>query len=174
MRELIKSVLVLFCICLVVSAILGVTNHFTAPIIDEVNAKASQEACKKVMPDGESFERLEVEGMPAEITGVFRESTGKGFVFEMKVTGYNPGLVIVCGIGNDGLITGTYTVVTNETPTIGGKTQKSEYTDQYVGKDASLSGVDGISGATYTSKAYAKAVKAAFEAYAKVKDGGLQ
>ncbi len=166
MKDLSKSIIVLFCICLVASLLLAVTNFFTAPLIELENEKAAKAACFEVM-DGTDFKSVSVpEGSPSAVTAVFEETSGMGYVFKMTVTGYSAGLTIVCGVDMNGLVTGTYTVTTNETPTIGGKTQTPEYTDRFVGKDAeTVKGVDGISGATYTSKAYKGAVESALEAF---------
>ncbi len=166
MKDLSKSIIVLFCICLVTAALLGVTNYFTAPLIAAENEKAAKAACFEVM-DGADFKEIALpENAPAAVTTVFEETEGKGYVFKMVVTGYSSGLTIVCGIDSTGAVTGTYTVTTNETPTIGGKTQSAEYTDRFIGKTSeTISAVDGISGATYTTKAYKGAVEAALEAY---------
>ena len=60
--------------------------------------------------------------------------------------------------------------VSSETKTLGGKTANLEYTDQYTGQDASLAGVNAISGATITSTAYRGCVETAFESYELVKE----
>ena len=54
--------------------------------------------------------------------------------------------------------------------TLGGQTANKSYTGQYTGQDASLSGVNAISGATITSTAYRGCVETAFEAYELVKE----
>lgn len=165
-NEYVKSVVVLSVICLVVALLLGVTNAFTAPLIAEVNEQAAKSACYIVMKDAQDFERVEkTAAIPENVNSIFKETSGMGYVFEVSVTGYNPGLVIAVGISADGLVTDTYTVSTGETPTIGGKTQEASYTEQYVGKDSSLEGVDSITGATMTSRGYKNAVTYAFEAY---------
>ena len=61
----------------------------------------------------------------------------------------------------------------NETPSIGGKTEEDSYTNQYIGKDSSLNGVVGISGATMTSNAYKAAIADAFTAFDMINGGAL-
>ena len=59
----------------------------------------------------------------------------------------------------------------SETTTLGGQTANESYTGQYTGQDASLSGVNAISGATITSTAYRGCVETAFEAFESCKGG---
>ena len=76
----------------------------------------------------------------------------------------------MCAIGQDGKILKCQTLdVSGETKTLGGQTASAAYTDRYTGQDASLSGVDAISGATITSTAYKTCVQDAFAAYDIVK-----
>ena len=77
----------------------------------------------------------------------------------------------MCGIDNSGKITGVTTISSEETVNIGKRTEDEEYEAQYIGKDQSLKGVEGLSGATITSNAYKKAVQDAFHAYNVVKGG---
>ena len=174
MNENTKSIVVLTVICLVVAICLAGVNYVTAPIIEEANAKAAFDACFEVMPEGTDFETVEQlpEGLPGTITSVFREKTGKGYAFKLTTKGYDTGLVIVCGIDANGAITGTKIVSSNETPSIGGRCAGEDYAGQYVGKTASLDGVQAISGATYTSTGYKNAVLDAFAAFEALQKGG--
>ena len=60
MMKNIKSIIVLTSICLVVSLMLAVTNHFTKDKIAENNSKAAFEACFEVMPDAKGFEEVDL------------------------------------------------------------------------------------------------------------------
>lgn len=173
MNKNIKSVIVLTVICIVVGVLLAVTNHITAPIIAETNRKKALESCFVVMKDATDFEEVSVEELevPSTITNIYKEKNGKGYVFRMVTTGYKSGLVIMCGIDNNGKITGVTTVSSEETANIGKRTEDEEYESQYIGKDQSLKGVESLSGATITSTAYKKAIQDAFYAYHTVKGG---
>lgn len=173
MNKNIKSVIVLTIICIVVGAMLAVTNFVTKPIIDESNRKKSVESCFEVMEDAEDFEEIDLASfdLPSTITNVYKEKNGKGYVFRMKTSGYKSGLVIMCGINSEGKITGVKTLASGETAGIGKKTEEPEYQNQYIGKDQSLKEVEAISGATITSTAYKKAIQDAFKAYNTVKGG---
>ena len=76
------------------------------------------------------------------------------------------------GIGADGKITGAKLLEGNsETPGLGSKTGNESFTGQFIGKDSSLSGVETITGATISSKAFISAVGIAYEAYTAVGEG---
>ena len=62
MKENIKSVVVLTAICLVVAALLAVTNFYTAPIIEEHKANAANESLTIVMPEAKGFEEFVLPG----------------------------------------------------------------------------------------------------------------
>lgn len=166
----IKSAVVLTVICLVVTALLAITNTFTDPVITEYNANKVKEACFTVMPDAKDFEEIEIDdnikALAPAVSKIFREISGSGYVFTMTTKGYSTGLVIVCGINKDGAITDIITTASQETETLGGKTKKKEYTDKYVGK-TSVAEVDGwlISGATVTTTAFKNAIGEAFSAF---------
>ncbi len=167
MNKYVKSVLVLTIICIIVGTMLAITNYVTGPIIADANRKKSLESCFKVMTEAEDFKEVDVSflDVPSTITNVYKEKNHKGFVFRMKTNGYKSGLVIMCGISNDGKITGVTTLASEETVGIGKKTEDPDYESQYIGKDKNLKGVEGISGATITSTAYKKAINDAFKAF---------
>ena len=95
-----------------------------------------------------------------------------GYVFTAGNKGFDGTILVMTAIGTDGKIVQVATIdVTSETATLGGLTAKEAYTSMYPGKDASLEGVDAISGATITSTAYEQCVLDAFAAYDAVKEG---
>ena len=55
MNKSIKSVVVLVCICMAVSALLAFTNHITAPIIKANEQKNANAALLELLPGGGSF-----------------------------------------------------------------------------------------------------------------------
>ncbi len=174
MKDSIKSVVVLTAICLVISLGLAATNSVTAPLIEKASAQAAFAACFEVMDGATGFETVTVEGAPATVTEIYKETSGLGYAFKLTTKGYESGLVLMCGIGADGTITGTKVVSSNETPSIGGKVEGDDYKNQYVGKDSALAGVELISGATMTSSAYKSAMLDAFAAHALVSGGTLK
>ena len=160
-----QNIFVLVCICAVVSVVLAVTNASTAPAI-EANEKAKvTKALLEVMPDGKSFEALDIsdQNLPSTVREVYRAENG-GYVFKMTTSGYSSGMVIMCGVRADGTVSGTQLIASSETPSIGG-VAVTGFAPLTVGKDISnIESIDTVSGATKTTAAYRSAVKDALNA----------
>jgi electron transport complex protein RnfG len=161
MKQAVKSTLVLFLICAVMAVLLAVTNAITAPIIQQNMEAAANDALLVVMPEGKGFEKVDISTytLPATVTEVYREASG-GYVITMKTAGYGFGLIIMCGVSADGVVTGATCLSSSET--LG---YEKTFGENFTGKDATgIEGVDTISGATKTTAAYKNAVKDALNA----------
>ena len=173
-KEIRKSIVVLVVICLLASAALAVVNHFTAPV-SKANAEARAEQARlDAVPDAASFQLVETT-LPEEVVSAYLALDEAGspmsYLFTVEGKGFGGTIQVMCVIGPDGLIRACRTMdVSSETTTLGGQTANESYTGQYTGQDASLSGVNAISGATITSTAYRGCVETAFEAYVLVKE----
>ena len=55
MKDILKLGITLFAICAVAALVLGVTNNITAPVIEERNIQASNEARKIVLSEADEF-----------------------------------------------------------------------------------------------------------------------
>ena len=165
MKKSIENILVLVCICAVVSVLLAVTNAVTAPFIAENEAKKANAALLEVMPDGKSFELLDISSykLPATVSEAYKSENG-GYVIKLNTTGYASGMVLMCGVSADGKVTGAKLISSNETPAIGGVAADT-MAQNVVGKDGTtVDGVDTVGGATKTTAAYRAAVKDALNA----------
>ena len=175
-KDIIKSIAVLFVICLVVSAALAVVNSFTAPVSAANAAAREDEARRAVIPEAAEFRPVELtlpDGVVSAYEGVDAGGETLGYVFTVEGKGFDGTISVMCAIGSDGTILRVNTLdVSSETKTLGGKTANPEYTDQYTGQDETLSGVNAISGATITSTAYRGCVETAFEAFGTIKEAG--
>lgn len=169
--DIIKPVLVLTCICLVVSLLLAYINTVTSPIIGEAEQKAEQEAMVEVLSEADSFKAIEINALPERVTAVYRAENGSGYVFMLTTKGYGGDMKLICAIKSDGTIEACKTLSHSETSGLGSKTAEDAYRNQYSGKNAdTLSEVDAISGATISSTAYKSAIEDAFAAYEMIKE----
>lgn len=173
-KQIRRSIVVLTVICLLTSAALAVVNHFTAPVSEANAAARAQQARQEAVPDAASFEPVEA-ALPENVVSAYAalDAAGKpmSYLFTVEGKGFGGTIQVLCVIGADGLIRACRTMdVSSETTTLGGQTATESYTGQYVGKDAALTGVNAISGATVTSTAYRGCVQTAFEAYEQVKE----
>lgn len=165
---------VLVSICLVIALLLSAVNMFTKDVIEANLDAENQKAREEVLPGGKDAEQTHMydDYMPKEVVAVYK--CDAGYIFQMLVTGKSPGMTITCGINNEGKITGTKCTANDETPSYSAPVfNRTESTDEkdgfYVGMTQSTYEIDIVSGSTKTSKAYAKAVKAALDAYDAIK-----
>ena len=161
MKKSIKNISVLVCICAVVSILLAITNAVTAPIIAKNESENANKALLEVMPDGKSFEKVDIGAhtLPSTVTEAFRAENG-GYVFKLNTVGYSSGFVIMCGVNADGTVSGA--VCLSSTETLG---YEKTFGESFTGKTSeSIDTVDTISGATKTTGAYRAAVKDALNA----------
>lgn len=157
MKHSIKSLCVFIGICTVVALLLALVNSFTAPIIQQNQNESANAALLEVMPDGAGFEALDISTytLPSTVSEVYRETSGKGHVVKLVTAGYGSDMVIMCGVGADGVVTGSVCLSSNET--LG---KEKTYGENFVNKDAAaVDTVDTIGGATKTTAAYKNAVK---------------
>ncbi len=156
MNKYIKSILALTAICAVVAVLLACANYITKPIIDKNNAAAANEALFVVMPSGGDFEAVELAGfeLPKSVTEAYRASNG-GYVVKLNVSGFNPDMVIMCGVDANGTVTGATCLSSGET--LG---YEKSYGEKVLGASIdTVDALDTVGGATKTTAAYKGAVK---------------
>ena len=181
----IAPVIVLVCICLVVTAALAATYGVTQPIIDK-NTKASADAARQeLLPDADSFtavdssELVVLEEGKVFATECYVADNGSGMVVTVQSSSFGGLLTEMIGIDKDGAITGVQVTAHDDTPGLGTKAQTPEHLGQYVGltelqstsaKDDSS--VNYITGATISSNAVHYGVYCVLEQYKAL--GGVQ
>ena len=169
-QGIIKSIIVLTLICLMFSGLLAVVNSFTDPVSKANAAAREAEARQEVLLEADYFEEIDITGYPKTVQsgfiGIDEDGTVLGYIFTVSTHGFDSEISVMCAIGPDGKIIRCATLdVSGETKTLGGKTASPAYTDQYIGVDDTLEGVDGISGATITSMAYETCVRDALSSF---------
>ena len=165
MKKSVNSILTLVCICAAVAILMAITNSFTAPIIEKNESSKSNEALLQVLPEGGSFEQIDLSSytLPETVTEAYKASNG-GYVIKLTTSGYSTGLVIMCGVNAEGKVTGTKSISNNETPNIGGAAinqMAGAFKDK--GSDE-VDSIDTVAGATRTTAAYRDAIKDALNA----------
>ena len=117
-------------------------------------------------PGASGFEEVELSAQIEGAVDAYKETSGKGYVVTASAQGYGGPVNLMVGFDENGTITGVKMLEHQETPGFGAKLAEDSYGAGYVGKTASdYTEVDGISGASITSKAYKKALGTAFELY---------
>ena len=180
MMKHLKSILTLFIICAVVSVALAAVNGVTAPIILEMQQQAAAGALLEVMPEGGTFEKIDISEykLPASVKEVHKASNG-GYVIQIEWAGFNSGNVTMIGISADGKVTGTKTITVKDQGGDNGKDSQKEIpamdaNGHFVGAQLdTIDGVDKVAGVTTSTKAYRAAIKDALAAAAILGGGSV-
>ena len=174
MRDILRMIVVLTVIGAVSGLALAAMKQLTAGPIEYQTIKFVKEpAVKKVLAGYDNDPILDrkklalgadLKGRPLELT-VFPAAKG-GEIFAVAVEGSGKGfhgqIGVMVGISKDGTILDIGITSHSETPGIGSKVTETGYTDRYKGLPAKKGiTVDGISGATYSSKGVVAAVNEA-------------
>lgn len=152
-------------ILLIIIAIFGAAmfglNFYTGPIIEQNQAGAANDRLNAVMPGGAAYEDITatLQGLPASVAKVSKETNGLGYVIEATATSQYTGgapMDIVIGVDADGKICGIQLVSHSESLIFG-----EDYPSTYIGKDSALAGVELYAGSTFSSTAFKTAVEEA-------------
>lgn len=168
-NDMIKPLIVLVCICLVVAALLGLTNKITAPIIEENTRIAAEQTRASVLEGSTSFSEIACDTEALGITGAYKEDSGLGYVITSANKGYGGIVTVTVGLDANGTIVGISADVSTETSGVGSKAGLPSYTDKYLGLSGNCDNVDTISRATYSSTAVKTGVNAALAAFNAIK-----
>lgn len=165
-----KPITVLVCICLIVSALLAITNYITAPIIEESARQRDNGSRLALLPDAEDFNLLE--GSWEGVSEVYEAVAGgenAGYVITGVAKGYGGEIPVLVAFDADGTIVGIEITGTSETQGLGSKVEESTFKDQFAGLPAKQltlnTDVQQVAGATISSRAATQAVNNAVAAY---------
>ncbi len=190
MRDMLKPTLSLLIICLVMTFCLAFVYSITKDTIVQRAEKDAEEQRRLVLSEADSFKKLEgwesedQSGLVSQVYVAYRDEELVGYVFNASPKGYGGEMAVTVGVSNKNEITGVQIGNNQETPGLGSKTADEAFTVQYVGKDISSSlkvtrlparadnEIEAVSGATVSSNAVTKAVKASAELGEKLLDGG--
>ena len=158
----VKIISVLSLICVVVALLLAFVNSITKDVIKENAERESREAVLAIFPDGDKVENFDVDGR--EVSAVLKGSEILGYCVNSSASGFGGEIETIVGIGSDGKVCGVKIISMSETPGVGSKTKSDSFLERYIGKEGTLTvgeNVDGITGATISSKAVTEAVNKA-------------
>lgn len=180
--HMVRLVVVLTAICVAVAGLLAVVNHVTKDTIAENDRKAREAAVLTVFPEGDSCK----EYTTADGTTLYFAAQGEnliGYCVNVSPAGYSGDIDMMVGIGADGTVSGIKIVSLSETPGVGTKVTGDSFLSQFlgIGGEEHLEvgvNVDGIGGATFSSKGVTAGVNEAlsveFDLYAAAAEVGLK
>ena len=165
----------LFLIAALVALALAGVNSITKPVIDELNAKATQEAIAAVLPGGFDTEITDFADATGIVSKIYQGEAG--YAVEVGPGGFDNTITMMVGVDNEGKVLGISVVSHTETAGLGavaaaGTPAGIAFRDQFVGASGAVSvtkdggTMDAITGATITSRAICVGVNAALDAVA--------
>lgn len=171
----------LFAVTAVTGLILGFVQHFTSIAISRAELEAKNAAFRNVMPDGKTFNAVEVKAGDEFITDIQKAENDSGLVgwcMSVSSKGYGGPVNFIVGITKNGTVKAINILNHSETPGLGAKSTEPEFYGQFNDKSQlPLKVVKGaaenpdeitaISGATITSNAVTGGVNAAVEYWSK-------
>ena len=173
----------LFIIAGIMGLILGGANALTKDLIASKIDEVNRAAYGAVLPDVDTanLEPLEVENAYADRILEIYCASETGYAFRVSTQGYGGAVIVAVGIDNSGTITGIQILGHSETPGVGGNASDPSFTDQFIGKNETLTVVKGeagantisaISGATITSRSVTESVNTALTYFQEILKGG--
>lgn len=164
--KVIKTGAVLLIISTLIAGMLAVINGLTAPVIESNKEKEKSEAITAIFGSFDRTEEAE-RSLSAPVTAVYEVYGADrlaGYCVFVTESGFGGNLEIMVGADVSGKLIGIQLLDMSETPGVGSKISDSGYLASYIGADSSVefgNGVDAIAGATISSKALMRGVKAA-------------
>ena len=165
----------LFLIAAVVAAALAGVNAVTKPVIDQLNAKKTQQAIELVLPGGGE----EVAEFPAAdlVAKVYKGENG--YAVQTTPGGFDNTITMMVGVDNEDKVLGISIISHTETAGLGavaaaGTPAGEAFRGEFVGASGSVAvtkdggEVDSITGATITSRAICVGVNAALDCVAQM------
>ena len=164
--HILKLTVTLLVICACMAAVLAGVNAITKEPIAAIQVEKTKAAIAVVLPDAGELEQLSLSGDTGIVKSVY--ASENGYAVEVTPGGFDGEITMMVGIV-DGEVTGISIISHTETPGLGAVAAASNakgeaFRSQFVGKSGELAvgdQVDGMSGATITSKAVVAGVNAA-------------
>lgn len=160
---------ILMLICGLVAGVVALVNEITYDTI-EANLAAERKAAIIDIFGSETLAYEAVENCPDTVVAVYRVTDGGtalGYCVNLNSGGFGGDINMMVGVGEDGTIVGVTIVSLSETAGLGSRVNDAAYLAQYIGKGGSLvfkTDIDGITGATISSKAVLSGVNMAMAA----------
>lgn len=173
-NQVFRPVVVLCVICAVITGALAATNAATTKVIAEATAAAQNAARNELLPEAEGA-FTKVEGVKVDnVSDVYAADNGAGWVITSSAKGYSSTITVMVSITPDSAIKQIKVTEQGETQGVGSRVVDTpSYWERYQGQPASGQlkvnkdggTIDAENGATISSRALARAVSSAIEAY---------
>ena len=153
------AIVLVFAVCFFA---LGALQRSSAEAIAQ-GIEQAKAAAVEAVTGGETRTLVEDADLVAGVTEIWTLGNG-GYMMTTRAQGLEGPVVLNIALDADGSVTGISVVEANESPEYGQQALKEEYFANYLGC-TDTEGVDGFSGATYTSDAIRQSVDSALLQY---------
>lgn len=156
-------------VSMISALILSLTNSFTSETIKKANIEKQNKKLEVMFNDKTKFSEERTDPENKTIEKIYKaEENGevKGYIYSIQTKGYGGKIRFLVAISKDGKYLGFDSLEHNETPGFGTKMDEPKYKDQFKKKSISEE-IDGISGATVTSKGLSKGLEEAVNHFEK-------
>jgi len=192
LREFLRMVIVLVVICGCSGLVLSYTNYATEEqrenqLLKYVQGPSITSVLNQYDYDNDPIQDRaaldmgkDAEGNPVEKNIYLAKKAGKviAVAYSSSGSGYGGEIDVMVGISMDGKLAGISVMTHSETPGLGARITEAAFSEQFRGLEldagVQLSGdggtIDGISGASFSSKGVITAVNGAVEIFPKVKE----
>lgn len=181
-KEIVIPAVSLFVICIVVTALLALTNQITAPKIAQLAVQTENKSKSEVLGDAKTFSEAKSASLNGAKYTYYEglDESGKvtGYVFSTSAKGYGGDIDVMVGIDLKGTVKGISILSISETAGLGMNAKNESFLNQYIEKTGKLSvikngtpkenEIQALTGATITSKAVTDAVNIAQSLYNQV------
>lgn len=184
-KEIVVPALSLFLICVVVTALLGLTNAVTAPQIEALALETQEAAKAQVLPGAASFSEAKTVSVNGTAytyyEGLDAAGATLGYVVETAAKGYGGDISLMVGVDAAGAVQGVSILSISETAGLGMNAENPEFLAQFVGKSGQIgvlkngsseTEIQALTGATITSEAMADGVNQALAVCAQLGGDG--
>lgn len=156
----VRMVVILAAICTGIALLLSVVNMLTENVIAENVVKEQNKAVLSIFPDGEEVKEYTLDSGET-VFAIIKDGGIIGCCVNSVGSGYGGDINLMVGIDTDGKVSGISFVSMSETPGVGTKVKGEGFVSQFLGLSENAvigENIDGISGATFSSKGVAEAV----------------
>ena len=169
-KGVLKPAIILLLICGVAAGLLGVVASVTAGPIAYQNELATTNALAEVLPEGKSFDPIEMTDdlKTGTVASAYdaKNDAGEtiGYVVEVTPSGFGGTIDIMVGVDLEGKVTGISILSMSESPGLGANASQESFRSQFVGLSAPIAVTkDGgtivaLTSATITSRAVSNGV----------------
>ena len=175
MKQIVRPMVILGLICIVCAGLLGVVESVTREPIRVQAEKTATEGMKKVAPDADSFEAIDIdadanyEGTAVASANLAVDASGEiiGYVVEVLPSGFGGTIDLMVGVDTEGVVTGISILSLSESPGLGARAKEDWFQEQFIGMTAPVTvqkdggQVQAITSSTITSRAVSLGVTAA-------------